>query len=847
MFTRIATLVFLIATLPLSAVTLRVVTFNIETNRGATGFPTVALNDPGTSDFDSVRDILLRIDADVICLQEVARNDIPTSVDSLADALDLDYVHTSSGSGVFDTSLRNVVISRYPINNVEEIGTATYMDAIGSVGTEGGTAKDVTRAMPAFTVEVPGASSPTTIITLHNKALSSPITDDKFRQAVELARVKQYLDLNGLDDTDNIVVLGDFNLGGAELDFTEEPTTLPSTYNRGSEILLSVANPIEYKTDPSFYFTAVQNLNELDPRDLNNSDRTTPGGSRLDFILTSPAIIASGSEIYRSSLDTSNSTGLDKEGSPLNDTSSTLASDHYAVFADLELEDALTTYTLTDLTPSITENFDLFDGASNPSYWTTSAASWQGIYNSGIIAGTYAFDDGGNRSVGILPGANPTVFTTNFINESASSITDLDLSILVQQQLANDPGTSDSLTATYSIDGGLAVTIPEFDFTADPMATLPSSQTLSASLSGLNIPIGSTFSLNLTAMQGAPVVGSAPDTAFINEFHYDNTGGDLNEFVEVVVSPGFTGDLNTMEVILYNGNGGGVLQTHSLSSFDNFLNPGISNGYTIYSKAITGIQNGAPDGIALIADGNALEFISYEGSFTATEGPADGMTSTDIVVSQTGSSPTDEDSLGRTGSGAEGDDFTWVEFEGITFSQGLANDSQTFTGIDAPSQAFSFDNVFVGIASNEPDNDNDGDPDSTDPDDDNDGIPDLDESILGTDPFLADSDNNGTNDGEEDFDNDGQTNYGEIVIVETDPRDPNSHFETSIRPSTSAPGKLEIEFPTLSGRNYQLWSGSTPQTLAPGALFVGDGSILIIEVTPSGNEFYKIEATLPRF
>ena len=55
----------------------------------------------------------------------------------------------------------------------------------------------------------------------------------------------------------------------------------------------------------------------------------------------------------------------------------------------------------------------------------------------------------------------------------------------------------------------------------------------------------------------------------------------------------------------------------------------------------SGIQNGAPDGLALIQDcggtQTVIEFISYEGVITATAGPASGMTSTDIGVAESGS------------------------------------------------------------------------------------------------------------------------------------------------------------------------------------------------------------------
>ncbi|MBU1227576.1 MAG: ExeM/NucH family extracellular endonuclease, partial [Actinobacteria bacterium] len=53
-----------------------------------------------------------------------------------------------------------------------------------------------------------------------------------------------------------------------------------------------------------------------------------------------------------------------------------------------------------------------------------------------------------------------------------------------------------------------------------------------------------------------------------------------------------------------------------------------------------GIQNGSPDGWALIDDtGAVIEFLSYEGSFTATSGTANGMTSVDIGVAEASTTP----------------------------------------------------------------------------------------------------------------------------------------------------------------------------------------------------------------
>src|SRR4029450_9581107 len=58
-------------------------------------------------------------------------------------------------------------------------------------------------------------------------------------------------------------------------------------------------------------------------------------------------------------------------------------------------------------------------------------------------------------------------------------------------------------------------------------------------------------------------------------------------------------------------------------------------------------------------------------------------------------------------------------------------------------------------------------------DSDGDGVPDDLEPILGLDPNDADSDDDGTPDGAEDFDDDGLPNAGEVVL-RTDPTDADS-------------------------------------------------------------------------
>ncbi len=53
-----------------------------------------------------------------------------------------------------------------------------------------------------------------------------------------------------------------------------------------------------------------------------------------------------------------------------------------------------------------------------------------------------------------------------------------------------------------------------------------------------------------------------------------------------------------------------------------------------------GLQNGGPDGIALV-DGqdNVVQLLSYEGSFTATDGPAEDEDAVAVGVEENSSTP----------------------------------------------------------------------------------------------------------------------------------------------------------------------------------------------------------------
>lgn len=161
---------------------------------------------------------------------------------------------------------------------------------------------------------------------------------------------------------------------------------------------------------------------------------------------------------------------------------------------------------------------------------------------------------------------------------------------------------------------------------------------------------------------------------FINEIHYDNGGEDSGEGIELSGEAGI--DLSGWSLVLYNG---------SASSLSPYAPPvgltgtftNMQNGMGVLGFGIAGIQNGGPDGIALVDDlGSVVQFLSYEGSFTARSGVAEGVTSSDIGVAET-SSTAPGYSLQLMGTGREYADFSWESFP-IVQTFGDINHNQSF-------------------------------------------------------------------------------------------------------------------------------------------------------------------------
>jgi DNA/RNA endonuclease G (NUC1) len=173
---------------------------------------------------------------------------------------------------------------------------------------------------------------------------------------------------------------------------------------------------------------------------------------------------------------------------------------------------------------------------------------------------------------------------------------------------------------------------------------------------------------------------SGKSGVWINEFHYDTDGTDVGEFVEVVVGPDITAALTSIVLDFYNGSGGASYATHALSTF---LLGSTVDGYRIFYKEIPGIQNGSPDGLGISIGGISVEFLSYEGIFAATSGPANGLTSVDIGISEPSTAPVGS-SLQLTGSGTPASPSPVITVSGPVTVNALESFSYTIQASENP-------------------------------------------------------------------------------------------------------------------------------------------------------------------
>ncbi len=318
---------------------------------------TQSLGNQGSNEWNRTVDIINRIGADVVALQEIDTAAEAALIPTLAGATGYSDWAVSSISGTLSGDFRGAVLSNYPI-----LFSASHSAAQLSGDPN---ANDITRDIFEVHVQVPNAAERTAIFVLHLKAGS--FNENKFRRAIEIHRLSQAISAyQSQYPMGSWLVVGDLNedLGDGPFGqtFNAVPGGLPQTYSLGSDINF----PVVY--DP---FNSLLAMGAL-IADATQEDSTTlyatrpSSGRRLDYVIYANGALLGGDEVYNSVRDngiddTPIGNWLPKVGAPLPATASAQSSDHFAVFADLTVPSATVN---TALYPGSGEDFVMSTGVN---------------------------------------------------------------------------------------------------------------------------------------------------------------------------------------------------------------------------------------------------------------------------------------------------------------------------------------------------------------------------------------------------------------------------------------------------------------------------------------------------
>jgi len=305
---------------PAAAREVRVATYNILNGTGQVG----------SDAYNATRAVLGRMDADIVCFQELYATTYAAWTNMAAE---LGYPYTAmGGNNSTADSYYLGYFSRFPI-----LATNAVTSPPG--------ANELTRLPFRAVVDVPDTQRPLVLWTMHHKASSGSI--DKFRRAIEAYRIGQDIHAYLADHPDHVeyVLTGDMNEDirdyQAPAQFTSQPSGAPGYYVLGSDITF----PVPYATFPTDrYADAGAGLLHMP---AFWEDSATPvtrpeSGRQLDYVFLSPALMASplGSpqaEVYYSETDLGG--GLPKAGAPLPAGTCAASSDHLPIFVDLHMAD----------------------------------------------------------------------------------------------------------------------------------------------------------------------------------------------------------------------------------------------------------------------------------------------------------------------------------------------------------------------------------------------------------------------------------------------------------------------------------------------------------------------------
>jgi len=303
---------------PPARVPFRVATWNVEGLGGA-----------DTPTWSALVDVLARVDADVVALNEVDES----------EAGDLDALGAVLGYGevVRDPDapfgeLTNAVLSRVPV---------VASSVLTGADLSGDDARDLTRSVVVVRVQPVGSAVEVGLASVHFK--SGFETADVFRRAVDAERTRQAA--VEVQASDVGMVLGDLNAEpGQRVDppvFEAVPEDLPETYRLGADVAAQLADG-GLAADP-FVVLGADGWSRLALRQRDGEEGTRPTSARvIDHVLVDGRAdrIPVRGEVYACEDDTPDQPGV-ADGDALDNVNSCLrASDHLPVVVELSLQAA---------------------------------------------------------------------------------------------------------------------------------------------------------------------------------------------------------------------------------------------------------------------------------------------------------------------------------------------------------------------------------------------------------------------------------------------------------------------------------------------------------------------------
>ncbi len=295
--------------------TIRLVTWNVAT-----------LGEVGSDPYVAVRDVLARLDADVVGLNELEEVE-ESRLARLAS--ELDYSVAQIGRDTPFGSLRNGILVRSSRRTRSWTSAALSDDA---------SAEDLTRRPVSTVVDAPWGGS-LGVVVQHCKAGFDDV--DEFRRLVDALRTAQAGRSLGVD---HVVVLGDFNEDPVERQstplrpatFRSVPSGVPGSYRLGADLRATLE--AEGLVNDPFRLVADLGLAHVPLAQLDGRVESRDSGRWIDHVFLDGTLRVVASEIY-DARDEGRPGGVPKSGeAPVRYVTST-ASDHLPVVVDLTISE----------------------------------------------------------------------------------------------------------------------------------------------------------------------------------------------------------------------------------------------------------------------------------------------------------------------------------------------------------------------------------------------------------------------------------------------------------------------------------------------------------------------------